>query len=269
MLHRDPAICRDWTARGPAWYVPVQREILEAAARLLAPGGLLMYSTCTFSEEENEDNLEWFLGRHSEFSPVPAAECGFGSSGPVSGRCPGTWRLWPHKLKGEGHFLALCRKAGEPAGRRQKSQPGREAAGCSLRQLAPEFAGHLDKAYADASLYEKNGSLYLLPAGTHIRPGIRYVRTGLLCGTLEKGRFVPSQALAMALKAEEYDCRVDFSWEDERVLRYLKGESIDAADYEPAGNGWILICAGGKPLGWAKGNSSLLKNKYYPGWRWQ
>ena len=99
-------------------------------------------------------------------------------------------------------------------------------------------------------------------------PSLRYLRTGLLLGELKKGRFEPSQALAMALKKEQYPVTVDFPMEDERTVRYLKGETVALAEGEGPVKGWCLVCAGGYPLGWAKGAGPVLKNKYYPGWRW-
>lgn len=102
---------------------------------------------------------------------------------------------------------------------------------------------------------------------------IRFLRTGLLLGEIKKGRFEPSQALAMALKKEEYPAVIDFQPEDERAVRYLKGETIAVSSEEEASLdsrfSWILVCTGGFPLGWAKRLKGSLKNKYYPGWRWQ
>lgn len=100
--------------------------------------------------------------------------------------------------------------------------------------------------------------------------GIRYLRTGLLLGTLAKKRFEPSQAFAMALKAEQFDSVLELSGKDERVIRYLKGETLDVHDIASARDGgWQLVCADGFPLGWAKRIGNQLKNKYYAGWRWQ
>ena len=96
-----------------------------------------------------------------------------------------------------------------------------------------------------------------------------FLRTGLLIGELKKGRFEPSQALAMALRIEEYPVVLNLSEEDERVARYLKGETISLLPEEGPIKGWCLVAYRGFPLGWAKGNNMTLKNKYYPGWRLQ
>ena len=100
--------------------------------------------------------------------------------------------------------------------------------------------------------------------------GLRFLRTGLFLGEVKGKRFEPSQALAMALGREEFSEVLDFSPEDERVNRYLKGETLDVEDLPGAaeGKGWRLVCVDGFPLGWGKLAAGSLKNKYYPGWRW-
>ena len=99
--------------------------------------------------------------------------------------------------------------------------------------------------------------------------GLRYLRTGLLLGTCKKERFEPSQALAMALSAHSYPDTLDLLADDPRILRYLKGETIEHTGDEPLKKGWVLICVDGMALGWAKYAGGVLKNKYYPGWRMQ
>ena len=102
--------------------------------------------------------------------------------------------------------------------------------------------------------------------------GIRCLRTGLLLGEVQKGRFEPSQALAMAWKKEEYPYRLTLSLDDERCIRYLKGETLTLTEEEAAAakkGKWYLICVEDYPLGWGKIQNQSLKNKYYPGWRWQ
>ena len=96
--------------------------------------------------------------------------------------------------------------------------------------------------------------------------GLRIVRSGLLLGEIKKDRFEPSQALAMSLKKEEAKNSVDFEKDDERIIRYLKGETVG---YENVKDGWCLICAEGYPIGWAKALKGRLKNKYPSGWRWE
>lgn len=107
-----------------------------------------------------------------------------------------------------------------------------------------------------------------MPEGLPDLRGIRFLRTGLLMGELKKNRFEPSQALAMYMNKGDYEDTLDFSAEDERVSRYLKGETLDAGDMASGrSKGWHLICVDGYPLGWGKLSGGVLKNKYLPGWR--
>ena len=105
---------------------------------------------------------------------------------------------------------------------------------------------------------------YQLPFPLDLR-GISFLRNGLYLGDLKKNRFEPSQALACALKAEEYDAVYRMEASDEDVLRYLKCETITAKTKVP--DGFVLVCLKNYPLGWAKAQNGVLKNKYLPGWR--
>ncbi len=297
MFRRDDEMVKDWAARGPAYYAPLQRQILAEAVKLLRPGGYLLYSTCTFSEDEDEGTVKETLKRFPELELIPL------DIGRVPGACgsfglSGCMRLFPHKIKGEGHFLALMRKGGGEA--RQEAREDRNVQGKAAKAgnapsadircvraasgsargrrtaQAPDdlaeltaFLGQLQIPIPQERLLVRPEGVYLLPEGISKLPSLRFLRTGLLLGELKRGRFEPSQALAMALKKEHFSPCVDLSMEDERVIRYLKGETLTLKSGEGPVEGWCLVCAGGFPLGWAKGNKTTLKNKYYPGWRWQ
>ena len=108
---------KNWQQKGSEPYAKLQREIVDDAIKLLAPGGMLLYSTCTFSPEENEQVIEYLLEKNEDLSLVPMKMCeGFDHGHPewtLTGRedIKQCIRLWPHKIKGEGHFLALLKKA--------------------------------------------------------------------------------------------------------------------------------------------------------------
>ena len=110
--------------------------------------------------------------------------------------------------------------------------------------------------------------LYLLPEATPKLEKLRVLRTGWLLGTLKKDRFEPAQAFAMGLRKEEVKNIVDFPLEDERAIRYLKGETVEAND-QNGKDGWTLVCVDGFPLGWAKRQKGRLKNKYAVSWKWE
>lgn len=274
MFRRDEDMVKDWNEKGPEYYVPIQRQILSQAAAMLRPGGYMLYSTCTFSVEEDEENVAYVLEEFPQMQlccldldKVPGACGGFGLSGCM--------RLFPHRLKGEGHFLALMRKKGgddggkeilppmDPgtAGKRVRAVEKEKELDAFLRQSGTEWD------YERIVIHQDNA--YYLPEGLAWNLPLRFLRTGLFLGELKKGRFEPSQALAMSMKAGQFPNTVSFPGGDSRVLRYLKGETISLEGDEGPVKGWCLAAMEGFPLGWAKGTGMSLKNKYYPGWRWQ
>ena len=121
----------------------------------------------------------------------------------------------------------------------------------------------------------KNGSfalvkdqLYFLPEGVCAAKGLRYLRTGLSLGTVKKNRFEPSQPLALAIRKDESEAVISLSASDERITRYLKGETLNIEPEEAAHKkGWHLLCADGYPIGFGKLVNQILKNKYPAGWR--
>ena len=279
MFRRDEDMVKDWNEKGPEYYVPIQRRILSQAAAMLKPGGYMLYSTCTFSVEEDEGNVSYVLEKFPQMElccldldKVPGACGGFGLSGCM--------RLFPHRLRGEGHFLALMRKKGGDngicppvdkvvcppaddgaAGKRVRAVEKEKELDAFLRQSGVEWD------YGRIVIHQ--GNVYYLPEGLAWNLPLRFLRTGLLLGELKKGRFEPSQALAMSMKAGQFPNTVSFPAGDSRVLRYLKGETISLEGDEGPVKGWCLTAMEGFPLGWAKGTGMSLKNKYYPGWRWQ
>ncbi len=271
MFRKDPELIRSWQEHGPEYYAPIQKQILKQAASMLRPGGYLLYSTCTFAKQEDEDVVNWLLQEEPEMELVPAT--------PWPGTCSGTdglpvIRLFPHRVKGEGHFAALLKKAGKEKGNCPKrSNDARAIApdvGKLLRETDFEAWERLVAEPFDRSrMMVRNGLVYYLPEEFDPGWNLRYLRTGLLLGEWKKNRFEPSQAAAMAMNGERFSNRISFSRQDQRVIRYLKGETVFLEAGEQAEKGWVLVCVDGWPLGWAKSAGNSLKNKYYPGWRWQ
>lgn len=251
MFRKDPALIKDWHLDSNKEYAALQKKIAERAVQLLKPGGSLVYSTCTFSKEENEEVIAYLLTKYPELYIDPiTVEHGF-----VEGFIKGTVRLYPHHLRGEGHFVARLKKKGSLVKTAYKQE-------VNLGEL--EFFCHIHKQYHNAHLEQYGDSLYLCPDLAFSLKGIRVLRSGLYLGDIKKGRFEPSQALAVSLKAKEFDQVLRMEVGDERVERYLKGEtiSIDASYH-----GWILVMLDEWPLGFGKANQGLLNNKIAKGWR--
>ena len=107
MFRRDSAVFRAYLGRGPEFFTGLQVSILNEAAKMLKPGGTLVYSTCTYSKVEDEGSLSEFLENHPDFK-IDKINADFGFE--ESKILPGTIRLFPHKIKGEGHFVARLKK---------------------------------------------------------------------------------------------------------------------------------------------------------------
>lgn len=283
MFRKDPSMVKDWTEHGPDWYAPIQREIAEQAVRMLKPGGMLLYSTCTFSPRENEGTVAHLLEYDPSFQVLPLPEYeGFAPGRPelAEHRIKETYllrqlehcvRIYPHRMQGEGHFLALLQKSGTllPEGSCGKSKAS--FACPEWEQFAKALGIHIPPE----SLRLYDDKLYSLPKPlwNHSIRGLRFLRTGLYLGDVGKKRFTPSQPLAMTLRKDTCAAYADFASSDQRIIRYLKGETLLLEDGDPnaelSGSGWCLVCVDGFPLGWGKLVNGQLRNKYYPGWRWQ
>lgn len=265
MFRKDADMVKSYEEHGPEYYAEIQKEIVNQAVDMLVPGGLLLYSTCTFSICEDEDTIRFILEQHGDMELVSlplfeGASDGIGLSGCL--------RLFPHRIKGEGHFMALLKK-------KQSDMVPNMTKTCSkkkdsLPEELTEFLSMTTKPLDLDRIRIKNEMVYYLPKGFPEQArSLRFLRTGLMLGEMKKGRFEPAQAFAMALKAEEFKQRICWEKSDERVIRYLKGETISLKAEEGQIKGWCLVCVDGFPLGFAKGTGNTLKNKYYPGWRWQ
>ena len=272
MFRKDDDMVKSYEERGPEYYSEIQKEITDQAVRMLAPGGLLLYSTCTFSRCEDEEIICHILENHQEMELIrlPLFEGASGGTG-----LDGCIRLFPHKIKGEGHFISLLRKNGGGAERtaagsreRSRTEPQGKKSPALPKELT-DFLALMNREFDGSRIMIKNDSVYYLPENFIPAKELRYLRTGLLLGELKNKRFEPGQALAMTLHAEEFKQTISWKKEDDRVIRYLKGETISLTPEEGPVKGWCLVCVDGYPLGFAKGTGMALKNKYYPGWRWQ
>ncbi len=165
-------------------------------------------------------------------------------------------------MEGEGHFVALLQKSADAENTPYTTERVRPA---KLSGEAEEFLKRLGLKLVPERIIAREERLYYLPENLPDLSGLRILRSGLLLGEMKKNRFEPSQALACALKAEEYDNCYNLPAGDEDVIRYLKCETIDAK--ESVKDGFVLVCADGYPLGWGKAAKGVIKNKYLAGWR--
>lgn len=269
MFRKNDAACGEWSPENVQLCAERQDEILDCAARMLRPGGRMVYSTCTFAPEEDEGSVERFLERHPEFHSADIRPEELGLAG-CEGGLSGTIRLWPHKVKGEGHFAAVLEKEGAMAADRRVNAAGGTVKGLQKRELTEYFAFCRETLkndmtdVSDTGKYIRFGeNLYLVAEDMPAIGGLKVLRPGLHLGELKKNRFEPSHALALALDPNAVSQVWDLSSEDMTVMSYLNGQTFPA-DGE---KGWYLICVDGFSLGWGKLAGGVMKNHYPKGLR--
>lgn len=277
MFRKEPEVAAVWDESRPAYFAKLQRDILDNAVKMLKPGGMMLYSTCTFSGEENEGSISRLLAEHQDMSLMDIEPYeGFSKGNPAWGdgnaqleKCV---RIWPHRMRGEGHFMALLKKDGTL----QKNLDCKNEGGCqsfrgmekSRRQLLETFCRKVNAERFTAGIDVRGDKVYKVPEFQREVKGLRFLRNGLYLGDLKKNRFEPQQPFAMALRPEEFESVIILTAEDERVERYLKGETISVEAGECGQeNGWKLVCVERFSLGWGKLVNGVLKNKYLCAWR--
>ena len=248
MFRKEEAAVTDWSPETVTMCAQRQGEILRSAALLVRPGGRLVYSTCTFAPEENEGAVAAFLRDHPEFYPEATEAPWFTPAG------EGQFRLWPHKLLGEGHFAAVLRRRGEETDRRDPP------AGDKLPAQWVSFAKELGIRLPPGKAIFFGQSLYWAPEQLPDLRGVRVLRPGLELGEVKKDRFEPGHALALWLR----DATAQEALEPggELLERYLHGETVPSSR-----RGWCLVKAGEFSIGWGKGDGKILKNHYPKGLR--
>ena len=269
MFRKLPEAIEQWSMENVAICAARQKEILDNAAVMLKPGGTIVYSTCTFSREENEDVIECFLERHPDFT-LEEME-----------------RFWPHKVDGEGHFVAKLvrrgcvdtdlkadRKTKKNKNSKNRKNETKPALTKENMKLLSEF---LDETISeDMAAWIKNSrlvmfgeQLYRLPDMEVDIKGLKVQRAGLHIGEFKKQRFEPSHSLALALKLNDAKNLVKLTCDNTQTIGFFNGQSVMLSDEQAAEckKGWALVCVDGYPAGWGKVNGAQVKNHYPKGLR--
>ena len=247
MFRKNPEVAKEWSMEAVAGNSARQKQILDAASAMLKPGGIMVYSTCTFSEAEDEEVAEDFLSRHREYSLRHIR------------------KYLPYDIKGEGHFCASFEKMdGNTAyrGRTGKSGPK----GLKGKVLEPFRDFFKEYAIKDVDLdgnYTAFGeNLYLLPEECPALSGLKVLRAGLSLGRLKEKRFEPGHALALTLGKEDAVLWQELTYEE--AERYISGETLIQNNGE---KGWRLLSVDGCTFAWGKGDGRIIKNHYPKGLR--
>ena len=248
MFRKEEAAVTDWSQETVEMCARRQAEILTSGAALVRPGGRLVYSTCTFAPEENEMTISAFLQRHPEFSLEQVSAPWFTPAG------QGQFRLWPHKLLGEGHFAAVLRKNDGEEG---------DVAPCKHQKLPKvwdAFAKEVGICLPAGGCINFGSTLFWAPEGMPDIRGLKVLRPGLELGQEKKDRFEPAHALALWLKnTSNFQ---DFSANSAEICNFIHGDVVPSQK-----KGWCLVTVDGFSLGWGKGDGKVLKNHYPKGLR--
>lgn len=253
MFRKQPDAMDYWSPDYPAQCAALQREILEDAVKMLANGGELVYSTCTWAPEENEEIVAWILDSFPlELVDIPKI------NGMVAGiDFPETARMYPHHYKGEGQFVAKFRFTEENKPIKVKS--GRSNLTSEQKALWQAFQKEHLKVELEGTLQTFGDQLYLLPAGLPDLSKMKIARNGLHLGIFKKKRFEPSFALGLALQPSQVKNKLELNQQDFEV--YVAGETLQIKEILP--NGWYQLVIQGNGLGFAKLANQTLKN-YFP-----
>ena len=249
MFRRHPETREEWTPAAPAGCAGRQTHILAHAARMLRPGGRLVYSTCTFNATENEGVVEAFLQAHPDFHLAPF-------SLPDLKACGGMLRVWPHQVKGEGHFAALLEKEGDAQKKQAVSSlpsPGKNEEAL-VRAFLQE---HIAESVGPLALFA--GKVIAAPDGLPPLQGVRVLRLGLQLGEIRGNRFQPDHALALACPSLR---ALPVTQDQARAFQAGQVLEVDGAL-----RGFYTPALDGLNLGWGKASGGQLKNHYPKGLR--
>lgn len=234
----------------------IQKNLLKGAYDMLKQGGMVIYSTCTYSYEENEAMVHYAVDELG-FELLPLNKS--------NGLCPGVdldevVRCYPHHYRGEGHFIALLKKPGNSPRKQVRTiKPSVNLA--DLKVLKAFYQENLNKK-VPSYIIENNGHLYAVKKNFPELKGIRVLRNGLYLGEVRKNRFIPSYSLALTLTKQDVKRSYDYPSESEEIKKYIHGETLEGTGEK----GFGVIFVDGYPLSFYK-ESNQVKNLFPKGLR--
>ena len=270
MFRKDPDLIKTYESSKIA-NPDMQKRILSSAAAMLKPGGLIMYSTCTFNIDENENQIKDFISNNPDFELINIEKKhGFESGIGIYEAC----RLFPHKVNAEGHFLCLMKKSFNGTGEEptdqthhseisRKNKISKTVSGSSLPNEYLDFQRKNLNISIDGIFTIENNRIYKELQLSRNLSGLKIIRNGLFIGEIKNSNFIPSPAFIMSLKKCDFKNTLDYNVNDENLIKYLKCETI----FADVKNGIIVICVDGFPLGYGKAKNGTVKNHYNKNWR--
>ncbi|QSX07041.1 RsmB/NOP family class I SAM-dependent RNA methyltransferase [Sedimentibacter sp. zth1] len=246
-------------------YVNMQKQILTSVHEMIADGGEMVYSTCTFNPQENEGIIKWFINTFKEYEVIDINIDNLDHGRPewIDGdnSIQKVRRAWPHKIRGEGHFIAKLKKMQNNKVTNFNKFKKNNIRLDKYYDFVEEF---LANDVYQKNVHNINDNIFLIPEELVDLKNIKTMSLGLRLGEIKGNKFIPSQELAMTLNKNNFSNIIDLSSEDMRVIKYLKGETIEI---ENCNKGLNLVCVDGFGLGFGKANDGMLKNLYRKQWR--
>ena len=257
MFRKEPQAVDEWSVNHTLSCAVRQKNILDDAYKMLKCGGYIMYSTCTFSYDENEAVVKHMMEKYNmELCPIPGLDMLSQGIGDGMENCR---RVFPHKNKGEGHFTALLRRTeeNETATEFVKKQNKRKDTTLETAvRLYYEFEKSALKIHLDGEFVLFGDNLYVLPQYVDIDK-LKVLRCGLHLGEVKRNRFEPSHALSHAFDEDVYINKVETLQNSEDIKKYMHGETL-SSDV----SGWCVIKTEKYIVGWGKGSNGIVKNHY-------
>lgn len=251
MFRKNPDSCNEWSEGEVRLCADRDDDLLDMAVSMLAEGGKIVFSTCTFARAEDEESLIRFIQRHPDFE------------------IEYEHKIFPHEERGEGHFVGVLKHKAIDTAVKTNDRNFKNSAGALdktyCKFLDDTFVAEVADGYKDKSrIYQLEDRIYFLPEACFDFKKLHVLRVGMHMGNLLKGRFEPSHALGIATRPDEVKSHVDYEANDQQMEEYLKGSTLSVA---PDNKGWTIVCVDGVSLGWGKAVNGTLKNHYPKGLR--
>ena len=257
MFRKEPQAVDEWSVEHTVSCGVRQKHILDCAMKMLKGGGYIVYSTCTFAPEENEQVCTYMLENYNvelvEPNNLDMLSKGRGEWSNSDYDMSKTRRIFPHKNNGEGHFVALFHSLDNYES--EVSKP-KKTSMTDAEKVYRQFEKEFLNTELDGEFCLFGEQLYLKPKCIDVDK-IKVVRNGLNLGIYRKNRFEPSYALCLALKKEDFKNTVDFECDSEELKKYLMGNTVECDK-----KGWCAVTVNGYPIGWGKASNGILKNHF-------
>ena len=256
MFRKNKEVLNDWTYNKTLSLANTNKELIMRAYNCLRKDGIMVYSTCTFTKEEDEEVVKYLLeNTNASIMNIDMNKMFHEAF------IDGAIRLYPFLFEGEGHFICLIKCNDEHECKVSKFN--REA-GRTEMKLYREFESQYLNIKLDGKFIKMGDELHFLKQEYFSLDRLKVIRNGLHLGTIKKDRFEPNHALAMFLNKGQVKNSIDFDHNDNKVISYLKGMTIEETTNK---KGYVLVCVNGLSLGWGKDDGRIIKNLYPKGLR--